>query len=74
MRSIKRSTSNRRPDAAISGAMFPWGEFERNVSTNACFVASNLPAPIKARKPNCCSMERRCCLILYAWRYSFCSK
>ena len=58
------STSIFRPDASISGEIF-------SLFTKDVFLAGfNQPAPINARKPNCCSIERLSNLVLKASRYS----
>ena len=59
------STSIFRPDASISGEIFSL--FIKDVF----FAGFNQPAPINARKPNCCSIERDSNLVLKAARYSF---
>ena len=58
------STSSFRPDASISGEIFSL--FTKDVF----FDGFNQPAPINARKPNCCSIERDSNLVLKASRYS----
>ncbi len=40
------------------------------VKTDVFFDGFNQPAPINARKPNCCSIERDSNLVLKASRYS----